>query len=115
MAGFTGRTNVGVSLNGDGGLCEPAMLTASKESCMSISGTVSESIGSDLAEAGDSDRVLEVLSWSSGLSAGMGGGEEVKRRGNGDGRECNLEGRRRCAKGDGAITLSFRNLWEWCQ
>lgn len=57
-----GRTNVEVSLNGDGGLYEPAILTASKESCISISGTVSESIGSDLVEAGDSDRVLEGLS-----------------------------------------------------
>ena len=115
MAGFMGRANVGVSLNGDGGLCEPAILTASNESCMSISGTVSESIGNDLAEAADSDRVLEGLSWSSGLSAGGGGGEEGKQKGNGDGRECDLEGRRRCAKGDGATTLSFLNLWECCQ
>lgn len=79
---------------------------------MSISGTVSESIGNDLAEAGDSDRVLEGLSCSSGLSGGGGGGEEAKQRGNGESRERDIDGRRRCANGDGAITLSFRNLWE---
>jgi len=95
MAGFMERAKVEVSLKGDGGLCEPAMLTASKESCMSISGTASESIGSDLMEAGDNDRVLEGLSWSSGLSGGGGGGEELKRKGNGEVGGHDMEGRRR--------------------
>ena len=88
MAGFAGRAKLGVSLNGEGGLLDPTMLTASWESCMamSMSGMASESIGSERIEMGDNDRVLEGLPWSSGLSGGGSVGEEPKRKENGDGR-----------------------------
>lgn len=95
MAGFAGRAKVDVSLNGEGGLLEPTMLMASRESCMSMSGTASGRSGRERTDTGDSDRVLEALSLSSGLSGGGSGGEEPKRKGKGEVREREMEGRRR--------------------
>lgn len=108
MAGFAGRAKVGVSLKGEGGLLDPTILMSSMESCMSMSGTASDKIGSERTEAGDNDRVLEALSLSSGLSGGGKGGDELNRKGNGDVRERDIEGQRRRAKGEGARILSFR-------
>lgn len=59
-------------------------------------------------EAGDRDRVLEALSLSSGLSGGGSGGEEPNRKGKGEVRERDMDGRRSCAKGEGVRRLSFR-------
>jgi hypothetical protein len=60
-----------------------------------MSGTGSGRFGSERTDAGDNDRVLEALSFSSGLSGGGSGGDELNRKGKGEVREREIEGRRR--------------------